>query len=105
MHIYVASQVIPESKNDGLFHLCEFIEDCEFTTLATRVLHLLGDAGPSAPSPASFIRYIYNRVILENAPGECVLRPRIERERERVLVIAAWTRGKSALSTAQNRAM
>ena len=32
------------------------------------MLHLLGDAGPSAPSPASFIRFIYNRVILENAP-------------------------------------
>ena len=33
----------PQAKNEGLFHLCEFIEDCEFTSLATRVLHLLGE--------------------------------------------------------------
>jgi coatomer protein complex subunit gamma len=63
-------EVIPESKTEGLFHCCEFIEDCEFTALATRVLHLLGKEGPLLPSPqpAAFIRYIYNRVILENAP-------------------------------------
>lgn len=61
-------EAIPEAKTDGLFHLCEFIEDCEFTALATRVLHLLGKEGPAmpAPQPASFIRFIYNRVILEN---------------------------------------
>lgn len=28
-----------ESKETGLSHLCEFIEDCEFTVLATRILH------------------------------------------------------------------
>jgi coatomer protein complex subunit gamma len=62
-------EVIPESKTEGLFHCCEFIEDCEFTALATRVLHLLGKEGPAlpAPQPAAFIRFIYNRVILENA--------------------------------------
>lgn len=32
------------------------------------MLHLLGDQGPSSPTPGSFIRFIYNRVILENAP-------------------------------------
>jgi hypothetical protein len=63
-------EAIPENKTEGLFHLCEFIEDCEFTALATRVLHLLGKEGPAlpAPQPAQFIRFIYNRVILENAP-------------------------------------
>jgi len=63
-------EVIPESKTEGLFQCCEFIEDCEFTALATRVLHLLGKEGPALPSPqpAAFIRFIYNRVILENAP-------------------------------------
>lgn len=63
-------EAIPDSKTDGLLHCCEFIEDCEFTALATRVLHLLGKEGPSltAPQPAMFIRHIYNRVILENAP-------------------------------------
>lgn len=60
--------VIPDAMNEGLLLLCEFIEDCEYTALATRVLHLLGDAGPSAPNPAGFIRFIYNRVILEAAP-------------------------------------
>lgn len=52
----------------GLAHLCEFIEDCEHTSLATRILHLLGREGPRTTTPAKYIRYIYNRVILENAP-------------------------------------
>ncbi len=49
-------------------HLSEFIEDCEHTSLATRILHLLGREGPRTTTPAKYIRYIYNRVILENAP-------------------------------------
>ena len=48
-------------------HLCEFIEDCEFTKLAVRILHLLGVEGPKTPHPTKYIRYIYNRVVLENA--------------------------------------
>lgn len=56
----------PESKETGLSHLCEFIEDCEFTVLATRILHLLGQEGPRTTSPSKYIRFIYNRVILEN---------------------------------------
>lgn len=48
-------------------HLCEFIEDCEFTKLSVRVLHLLGVEGPKTPTPTKYIRYIYNRVILENS--------------------------------------
>jgi coatomer protein complex subunit gamma len=50
-----------------LAHLCEFIEDCEHTSLAVRILHLLGSEGPKTSNPARYIRYIYNRVILENA--------------------------------------
>ncbi len=91
----------PEAKESGLAHLCEFIEDCEHTSLAVRILHLLGEnkllyfsyngfekrksssyqselfyrliycflgsEGPSTSNPARYIRYIYNRVILENA--------------------------------------
>lgn len=57
----------PEAKESGLAHLCEFIEDCEHTSLAVRILHLLGSEGPSTSNPARYIRYIYNRVILENA--------------------------------------
>jgi len=47
--------------------LCEFIEDCEFTKLSVRILHLLGIEGPKTRNPTKFIRYIYNRVVLENA--------------------------------------
>ena len=36
----------PEAKENGLSHLCEFIEDCEHTSLAVRILHLLGAEGP-----------------------------------------------------------
>jgi coatomer protein complex subunit gamma len=57
----------PEAKENGLAHLCEFIEDCEHTSLAVRILHLLGTEGPSTKNPSRYIRYIYNRVILENA--------------------------------------
>ncbi|KAF4583075.1 coatomer subunit gamma [Ophiocordyceps camponoti-floridani] len=45
---------VPDSKEEALAHLCEFIEDCEFTKLAT-------------VQPTKYIRYIYNRVVLENA--------------------------------------
>jgi coatomer subunit gamma len=48
-------------------HLCEFIEDCEFSNLAVRILHLLGAEGPKTTKPTKYIRYIYNRVVLENA--------------------------------------
>lgn len=51
----------------GLGHLCEFIEDCEHTVLATKILHLLGREGPRSQNPSKYIRFIYNRVILENA--------------------------------------
>lgn len=58
---------VPESKEDALAHLCEFIEDCEFTKLSVRILHLLGVEGPKTSHPTKYIRYIYNRVVLENA--------------------------------------
>lgn len=58
---------VPESREEALAHLCEFIEDCEFTKLAVRVLHLLGSEGPKTAQPTKYIRYIYNRVVLENA--------------------------------------
>ncbi|KAL9716375.1 coatomer subunit gamma [Leucoagaricus gongylophorus] len=58
---------ISECKEQALSHLCEFIEDCEFTKLSVRILHLLGVEGPKSPQPAKYIRFIYNRVVLENA--------------------------------------
>ena len=55
------------TRSIALAHLCEFIEDCEFTKLAVRILHLLGIEGPKTSQPTKYIRYIYNRVVLENA--------------------------------------
>jgi len=65
-----------EAKEAGLAHLCEFIEDCEHTVLATRILHLLGREGPRTPQPFKYVRFIYNRVILENPAvraGTCMV--------------------------------
>jgi coatomer protein complex subunit gamma len=59
---------IPDSKENGIDILCEFIEDCEFTLLLQQVLHFLGEEGPKSQKPSKCIRYIYNRVILESAP-------------------------------------
>eukprot|EP01018_Ginkgo_biloba_P001900 Gb_36850 [translate_table: standard] len=65
--ILILIRDIPEAKESGLSHLCEFIEDCEFTYLSTQILHFLGNEGPKTADPSKYIRYIYNRVILENA--------------------------------------
>lgn len=43
------------------------LQDCEFTYLSVQILHLLGVEGPRTKEPARYIRYIYNRIILENA--------------------------------------
>lgn len=58
---------IPDAVEPGLLHLCEFIEDCEFTYLSTQILHVLGKKGPKTMQPGRYIRHIYNRIILENA--------------------------------------
>lgn len=59
---------IQECKESALLHLCEFIEDCEFTQLSTKILRVLGQKGPTTSAPSRYIRFIRNRVILENAP-------------------------------------
>jgi len=61
---------VPESLEVGLEHFCEFIEDCEFTALSVKVLHFLGDQASKAPNP-KFIRFIFNRVVLETAAVRC----------------------------------
>lgn len=60
-------EAIPEAKEPGLAHLCEFIEDCEFPYLSTQILHLLGEEAPKTSEPSRYTRFMYNRVILENA--------------------------------------
>ncbi|GMF70768.1 unnamed protein product [Aspergillus oryzae] len=53
---------------ESMFDLIKFVpENCEFTKLSVRVLHLLGVEGPKTSHPTKYIRYIYNRVVLENA--------------------------------------
>jgi len=58
---------IPGSREPALFHLCEFIEDSEYATLTVQILHVLGSLGPKTNSPSKLIRYIYNRLVLEDA--------------------------------------
>ncbi|KAG2217384.1 hypothetical protein INT45_005268 [Circinella minor] len=65
--IFDMVKFITDSKDTALSHLCEFIEDCEFAKLSVRILHLLGVEGPKTSTPTKYIRYIYNRVILENS--------------------------------------
>lgn len=58
---------IPEVKDSSLLYLCEFIEDCEYSDLIVQILHIIGAVGPTTQSPARYIRFVFNRVILENA--------------------------------------
>ena len=59
--------MIDKTKETSLFHLCDFIEDCEFNELSTQILYLIGNIGPTTNSPSRYIRFVYNRIILENA--------------------------------------
>lgn len=58
---------VPESTERSLLHLCEFIEDCEYSMLSTKTMHIIADIGPTTTAPSRYIRFICNRVILENA--------------------------------------
>lgn len=57
---------IPESREIGLIQLCEFIEDCEYPKLTAKIIYLIGNVGPDSKNASELIRYIYNRLILEN---------------------------------------
>ncbi len=84
--IFTIIKELPEAKEKGLSYLCEFIEDCDYPYLSSQVclvvlgtraalltapclqvLHLLGEEGPKAQNPSKYIRYIYNRLILESS--------------------------------------
>ncbi|XP_024966959.1 coatomer subunit gamma isoform X2 [Cynara cardunculus var. scolymus] len=54
--IVILIRDIPDAKESGLLHLCEFIEDCEFTYLSTQILHFLGVEGPKTSDPSKYIR-------------------------------------------------
>ncbi|KAJ3423416.1 coatomer subunit gamma [Anaeramoeba flamelloides] len=59
---------VPQGKEDALYHLCEFVEDCDYVGLSCKILHLLGEEGPKTKNPTRYIGIIYNRTILEKAP-------------------------------------
>jgi coatomer protein complex subunit gamma len=59
--------IIPETKESSLLQLCEFIEDCEFGELIVQIMHIIGSVGPSTNSPSRYIRFVFNRMILENS--------------------------------------
>lgn len=58
---------IPHAREPALAYLCEFIEDCEYPKLTAQILQLLGEEGVRSENPAKLIRYIYNRLILEDS--------------------------------------
>ncbi|VUZ96132.1 coatomer subunit gamma, putative [Plasmodium vivax] len=64
--ILIISQ-IPNSEEAAILQLCEFIEDCEYNSLLLRVIRFLLVHIPKTPNPSKYIRYIYNRLILENS--------------------------------------
>ncbi|CBZ53640.1 putative coatomer gamma 2-subunit protein [Neospora caninum Liverpool] len=65
--IMTVVQQIPQAQELGLLQLCEFIEDCEYAGLCTRILAFLGEQAATTATSSKFIRFIYNRLILENA--------------------------------------
>lgn len=58
---------VPETTEGSLLHLCEFIDDCEYTMLSTHTIHTIAELAPMTSAPSQYIRFIYNRVILENS--------------------------------------
>jgi len=58
---------VPSSREVGLLHLCEYIEDCEFPNLCAKVLGFLAEQVPLTSQPSKYIRFMYNRLILESS--------------------------------------
>eukprot|EP00761_Pharyngomonas_kirbyi_P008188 gb/GECH01008199.1/.p1 GENE.gb/GECH01008199.1/~~gb/GECH01008199.1/.p1 ORF type:complete len:868 (+),score=209.99 gb/GECH01008199.1/:1-2604(+) len=56
---------IPDSKEDVLLYLCDFIEDCDYPKLMERIFRVLAAECCNVSRPSKFIRYINNRVHLE----------------------------------------
>lgn len=65
--IFSLVDCLPQCLEQTLPFLCEFIEDCEFTKLCVRILHLIGSQAPKTKNPETFVRFIFNRLILENS--------------------------------------
>jgi len=56
----------PEAADSSLLHLCEYIEDCEYDWLCIEIIHILGDIGPMSAGKNRYIRFIYNRTMLDH---------------------------------------
>ncbi|KAG9509598.1 Coatomer subunit gamma, partial [Fragariocoptes setiger] len=54
-----------DTRDDGLMHLCDFIEDCEHPDLAVKILGFLGQEGPKTKRPSRYVRFINNRIYLD----------------------------------------
>ncbi|XP_013162386.1 PREDICTED: coatomer subunit gamma-2-like [Papilio xuthus] len=59
-------EIYPDAKDTGLDHLCEFIEYSNETSLAVRMLHVIGSEGAKVRQPSKYIRFIYNRILLDS---------------------------------------
>ncbi|SOV78298.1 coatomer subunit gamma, putative [Plasmodium sp. gorilla clade G3] len=58
---------LPNAEETAILQLCEFIEDCEYHTLLLKVIRFLLIHIPKTKHPSKYIRYIYNRLLLENS--------------------------------------
>ena len=56
---------IEEYKRQGLVHLAEYVEDCSYESLKTKILLSLGVESQGLSNINQLIRHIYNRVIIE----------------------------------------
>ncbi|KAJ1613519.1 coatomer SEC21 gamma subunit like (beta adaptin) [Cryptosporidium canis] len=65
--LFEISREIPEILESVLYHACETIEDCEYPVITIRILGFLGKNIPKTSTPSRFIRFIYNRLILESS--------------------------------------
>uniref|UniRef100_A0A3B0N8N5 Coatomer subunit gamma n=1 Tax=Theileria annulata TaxID=5874 RepID=A0A3B0N8N5_THEAN len=63
--IHIVSE-IPKARTLGISNLCEFIEDCEYPEINCRIIKFLGENIPNTSNPTEYIRFIYNRLMLEN---------------------------------------
>ena len=57
----------PEAAETSLLHLCEYIEDCEYDWLSVEIIHVLGEYGPMTVGKNRYIRFLYNRLILDRS--------------------------------------
>ncbi|KAH8741619.1 coatomer SEC21 gamma subunit like (beta adaptin) [Cryptosporidium ryanae] len=65
--LFEISDEIPSILENILYHICETIEDCEYPVIIIRILGFLGKNIPRATNPSRYVRYIYNRLILESS--------------------------------------